>query len=115
MQFVISMLAPGEWEFIGHPMHCDAPVNTLYVPAPHGAHVPPSGPEYPALHLQAANAALCSFELALSGHVRHVETDVAPTVEEYVPAEQLLQTPAPVEFLYFPATHAVHVCPLEPG
>ena len=79
MQFVISMLAPGEWEFIGHPMHCDAPVNTLYVPAPHGAHVPPSGPEYPALHLQASNAELPVSESAFAGHSTHVALDVAPT------------------------------------
>ena len=115
MQFVATVLAVGEWENVGHPLHCNGPGNTLYVPAPHGAHVPPSGPEYPALHLQAANAALCSFELALSGHVRHVEFDVAPTVEEYFPAKQLLHAPAPEEFLYCPAKHGVHVCPLEPG
>jgi hypothetical protein len=113
----MSGLPAGEWEnhLVGQSMHCDAPVNTLYVPAIHGAHVPPSAPEYPALHLQAANSVLCSFELALSGHVRHVETDVAPTVAEYVCASQLLHTPAPGEFLYFPATHAVQFCPLEPG
>ena len=96
-------------------MHADAPVKSLYVPAMHGAHVPPSGPEYPALHLQAVNAALCPGEVAFPGQVIHVESDVAPTVEEYVPAEQLLHAPTPGEFLYCPAKHGVHVCPLEPG
>ncbi len=67
------------------------------------------------LHLQAANAVLCPGEVAFPGHVRHVETDVAPTVAEYVPAEQLVHTPDPGEFLYCPAKHGVHVCPLVPG
>ena len=114
MQLVLIEL-PDEMEFCGQSMHWDAPVKSLYFPAMHGVHVPPSGPECPALHLQAANAVLCSSELALSGHGRHVETDVAPTVAEYSPAKQLLHAPAPGEFLYCPATHAVHVCPLEPG
>ena len=112
---MMLMLALGESEFIGQLMHWDAPVKSVYFPAMHGAHVPPSGPEFPVLHLQAANAVLCSFELALSGHGRHVESDVAPTVAEYFLAKQLLHAPAPGEFLYFPATHAVQVCPLEPG
>ena len=109
------MLALGEFEYAGHPMHWDGPIDTLYVPAMHGAHVPPSGPEFPVLHLQAANAVLCSFELALSGHGRHVDTDVAPTVAEYFCASQLLHAPAPAETLYCPAKHGVQVCPLEPG
>ncbi len=115
MQFVISMLALDEFEYVGQLTHCDAPVNTLYVPAMHGAHVPPSGPEYPALHLQAGNAKLPVSALAFAGHSTHVALDVAPTVAEYFCASQLLQSPAPGEFLYFPATHAVQVCPLEPG
>ncbi len=114
MQFVISMLALDECEFIGHPMHSDGPVKSLYFPSSHGAHVPPSGPEYPALHLQDVNAVLCSSELAFPGHVEHVETDVAPTVAEYFPAKQLLHSPTPEEFLNFPATHAVHTPPSGP-
>ena len=115
MQLVKLELPADEMEFVGQSMHADAPVNTLYFPASHGAHVPPSGPEYPALHLQAANAELCPCEVAFPGHVRHVESDVAPKVAEYFCASQLLHSPTPEECLYFPAPQAVHVSPLEPG
>ena len=106
---------PDDMESSGQSMHGDIPVKSLYVPAMHAAQVPPRGPEYPALHLQAANSVLCPGEVAFPGHGRHVESDVAPTVAEYLPAKQLLHAPAPREFLYVPAPHAVHVCPLEPG
>jgi hypothetical protein len=115
VQFVILMLALGESEFVGHPMHSVAPVKTLYFPASHGAHVPPSAPEYPALHLQAVCATLPVGALAFAGHMEHVETDVAPNVAEYFCASQSLHGTAPGESLYFPGKQTVQVCPLGPG
>ena len=97
-----------------HALHAADPVDALNHPARHGVHVPALRPEEPALHLQAANAELPVDELAFAGHVRHAEIARAPTAAEYVPAEQLLHTTDPAEFLYFPATHAVHASPTGP-
>jgi hypothetical protein len=38
----------------------------------------------------------------------------APVAEEYVPAPQSVHAADPVDILYFPATHAVHVSPTGP-
>jgi hypothetical protein len=75
-------------------VHADAPVASLYVPAPHAVHVPPSGPDQPTLQVQLLKAVLCSGELESAG--------------------QLLQLSAPDTILYLPATHAVHVSPSAP-
>jgi len=40
--------------------------------------------------------------------------DVAPTVSEYVPRLQLVQSPLPLAFLYVPSPHATHVPPFGP-
>jgi hypothetical protein len=114
VQFVLVELPSGEWEnqLVRQSMHSDGPVKSLYLPAMHGAHV---GPEYPALHLQAVGAALPVGALAFPGHSTHVESDVAPTVAEYFRASQLMHGSDPAESLYFPATHAMHSCPLVPG
>ena len=65
------------------------------------------------MHVQAVTAALGLGELEFKGHAIHVVAMVAPTVVEYVPAPQSVQTALPVEILYLPATHAVHE-PLGP-
>ena len=44
----------------------------------------------------------------------HVELAEAPTAVEYVPAAQSEQVAVPVNVLYFPASHAVHVPPSGP-
>ena len=75
-------------------MHAEAPVASLYVPAPHAVHVPPSGPDQPTLQVQLLKAVLCSGELESAG--------------------QLLQLSAPDTILYLPAPHAVHVPPSAP-
>ena len=75
-------------------MHAEAPVASLYVPAPHAVHVPPSGPDQPTLQVQLLKAVLCSGELESAG--------------------QLLQLTAPDTLLYLPAPHAVHVPPSAP-
>ena len=69
---------------------------------------PPSGPVDPSLHVQAATDVLALGELELPGHTIHVVAIIAPTVVEYVPAAQSVQTALPVAILYFPATQAVH-------
>jgi hypothetical protein len=56
--------------------------------------------------MQAANPVSAVEEF--SGHERHA---VAPSVAEYVPAEQLLHAPTPAENLYFPAVHTAHLPP----
>jgi hypothetical protein len=68
----------------------------------------------PALHVQAARAELGLGEMELAGHTTHVSASVAPTVVEYVPAEQSLQDTLPVAILYLPATQAVHAPPSGP-
>jgi len=75
-------------------VHAEAPVASLYVPAPHAVHVPPSGPDQPTLQVQLLKAVLCSGELESAG--------------------QLLQLTAPDTLLYLPAPHAVHVPPSAP-
>jgi hypothetical protein len=75
-------------------VHAEAPVASLYVPAPHAVHVPPSGPDQPTLQVQLLKAVLCSGELESAG--------------------QLLQLSAPDTILYLPAPHAVHVPPSAP-
>ena len=75
-------------------MHAEAPVATLYVPAPHAVHVPPSGPDQPTLQVQLLKAVLCAGELESAG--------------------QLLQLSAPDTLLYLPATHAMQLPPSGP-
>ena len=57
-------------------------------------HVPPSGPDQPALQVQLLKTVLCGGELESAG--------------------QLLQLTAPDTLLYLPAPHAVHVSPSAP-
>ena len=62
--------------------------------------------------MQLVTFALPEGELGESnGQATHVE---APTEVEYVPAQQSVQGAVPVDCLYFPATHAVHVPPSDP-
>ena len=74
----------------------------------------PSGPVYPALQVQFVKAELPSDELEFVGQSLHVELAEAPTAVEYVPAGQSLQLAEPVDALYVPASHAVHVPPSGP-
>jgi len=58
----------------------------LYVPAKHSAHVPPSGPEDPALHVQSLSSLLPTAECDRSGQAVHESKVVPPSLTEYVPA-----------------------------
>jgi ABC-type cobalt transport system substrate-binding protein len=99
---------------VSQSVHTAAPVDVLYFPATQSAHVPPFGPVEPALQVQLVKAALPASELEADGQARHVELASAPTVVEYVPDPQSVHTADPVNVLYFPATHAVHVPPFGP-
>jgi hypothetical protein len=114
MQLVEAALPTGELEFDGQALHVELsedptaveyvpaaqslqtaePVDALYLPATHAVHVPPSGPENPALQVQLVKAALPAGELEFDGQAEHA-TD-------------------PVNALYFPATHAEQVPPAGP-
>ena len=61
------------------------------------------------MHLQLARVPLPTAEYEYDGHAVHAEVD-----EEYFPASQFAQFPAPVEALYFPASHGVHAAPFTP-
>ena len=110
---VVATVAPTVVEYVPTPqsVHTALPVAILYFPATHAVHGPPIGPVDPALHVQAARTELEIGELEFVGHAMHVVAIVAPTVVEYVPAPQSVQTALPVEILYFPVTHAVHAPP----
>jgi hypothetical protein len=69
---------------------------------------------HPALQMQLVKAALPAGELEFDGQALHVELAEDPTAVEYVPAAQSLQTAEPVDALYLPASHAVHVPPSGP-
>ena len=66
----------------------------MNVPAPHAAHGPPSGPVYPALHIQSIPASLPTALMEFAGQFTHAAL--------------------PVSTLNFPATHAVHAPPSAP-
>ena len=95
-------------------MQTALPIAILYLPLVHAVHGPPFGPVKPTLQVQAVRAKLAIGALELAGHARQVVSTVAPTVAEYVPAPQSVQTALPVAILYFPATHATHGPPLGP-
>ena len=84
------------------------------MPAPHATQSPPSGPVYPALHVQSDAAALPAGELESVGQTVHTLFDVAASVVEYVPAPQSVQLPDPVSALWVPATHAEQALPSGP-
>ena len=90
------------------------PVAILYFPAAQGEHTPPLGPVYPTLQVQTSRAVLATGELELAGHARQVVATVAPTVVEYVPVPQSVQTALPVVILYFPAAQGRHTPPSGP-
>ena len=68
-----------------------APDTFLYSPAPHAVHVPPSGPDKPALQVQLLKTVLRSGELEFAG--------------------QLMQSPGPAAILYLPGAHDMHPDP----
>jgi len=96
-----------------HEVHVCVPLEVLYVPAGHIAHVPPSGPVDPALQLQSVSSSLAGGEFDRNGHASHT-FETAPIATEYLPISQLVHTASPVSTLYLLATHEVQVPPLTP-
>jgi len=66
------------------------------------------------LQVQSTTLSLPAGELEFNGQALHVEFAEAPTAVEYVPVPQSLQAADPVNALYLPAAHAVHVPPSGP-
>ena len=95
-------------------MHATLPLLVLYLPATQPEHTPPSGPENPALHLQAAAAVLETGAFAFEGHAKHTDAALALTVAEYVATPQSVHAALPVLVLYLPATHAEQTPPSGP-
>jgi hypothetical protein len=114
VQLVKASLPGGELEFDGQTLQVAVPVNVLYFPATHAVHGPPFGPVDPVLQVQLVKPALPAGELEFDGQALHVELFAVPTAAEYVPTPQSVQVAAPVNVLYFPATHAVHGPPSGP-
>jgi hypothetical protein len=93
---VLAVEAPVAVRYFPAPqsVHAAEPSNSLYFPAAHAEHVPPSAPVYPALHRQLLESPLPRTEIECSG--------------------QVLQGAEPELGLYFPATHSSQVCPSSP-
>jgi hypothetical protein len=85
-----------EYEPDPQSVHAAEPVEALYVPAAQAIHGPPLGPVKPTAH---------------STLTIHAELDVLPT-GEVVPAGHVVHDALPLEVLYVPAAHAVHVFPI---
>ena len=112
---VAADVAPvvGEYFPAAQSAHTALPVAILYLPATQAVHEP-SGPVYPALQAVAMQAVLLELpptEFVLAGHARQFASVVAPTVVEYFPAAQSVQTALPVAILYLPAAHDEHTPP----
>jgi len=130
--FVWAALPAGESEFAGQPAqskgsllpsedkyvpagqasHVAVPETSLYVPAPHTVQDPPSGPEYPALHVQFVCAMLSASESEFAGQAVQSEASALPSVVKNLPETQLWQTPsefAPVSGENLPLPQPKHV------
>ena len=107
---VLDVAAPTAVEYvpIWQSSHVLDPANSLYFPATHRKHVPPSGPVEPALQVQAVETELPKSEFEYAGHVKHVDTWLAPRDAEYVPMSQSTHAVDPASALYLPATHSEH-------
>ena len=77
-------LAPTVTEYapVAQSVHAALPVLVLYLPASHVEHTPPSGPENPALQMQAPTTELELGEFEFVGQVKHTDAALAPTVPE---------------------------------
>jgi len=91
---VEEIVAPVLVEYVPAPqsVHTALPLVVLYFPATQPVHVPPSGPVNPALQgmdTQAVFDELPLEEVVPAGQVMHA---LAPTIDEYAPARQFVQT-----------------------
>ena len=79
--------------------HATDPVTSLYSPAVHWLHDPPSGPVYPLLQVQFAILTLPSPDDACCGHELHVDSDDSPVFIEYLPRVHCEHTADPLTSL----------------
>ena len=107
-------LAPVVSEYVPAPQSRHKEASILYFPAAHAEQSPSFCLGYPTLHWQLLGEELPAIEDEAVGHATQAVAAVAPTSTEYVPAAQLRHAEAPVAFLYFPASHVMHVPPFGP-
>ncbi len=88
-------------------VHVADPDTVLYVPALHAVQLPPFGPVYPALQIQAATCELPAPDCVFATQPRHTLL-VAAIVVEYWFAKQFVHVAGPVVSFHVPATHATH-------
>jgi len=98
---------------ITHNVHSLSPDSTLYLPATHLTHGPPSRPDDPALHIQSVCLLLVLFEFESIGQLIHT-LEAAATSPEYLPVAHTEHNASPVVVLYLPAAHETHVPPSIP-
>lgn len=82
MQSKDESLPVTDVELFGQSTHGSAPVKSLYDPALHARHGPPSGPSKPGIHPQLDLDALPPDEEELGGHLVH---SMLPMMSLYVP------------------------------
>jgi len=95
-QSVSSMLPAAEMVFAGHAAQLSNPSVSLYVPAKHATHAPPSASVnpavYPGRHAQSARSVLPTADAECVGQAAQVSD---PAVAVYVPATHAAQLPDP--------------------
>ena len=91
-------------------MHAALPLAPLYSCKAHAVHVPPSAPVCPLLHTHWERAVCPVASVTeFTGQAVQASKDTPPTVVEYFPAEQLVQTDTPVVEAYLPASQLMQV------
>jgi hypothetical protein len=86
----------------------------LYLPATQAEQTPPSVPVNPTLQVQEVTTELDTTEFEFTGHAKHTDAALAPTVSDQVPTPQSVHTALPLVVLYLPATQVEHVLPSGP-
>ena len=86
-----SAPVPGEYLPPWHKVHAAEPLTSLYDPATHAEHDPPSGPVCPMLQMQSEMVELPTPEKLKEGQIVHVAADVSPISAEYLPSGHLMQ------------------------
>ena len=90
----MASLPAGASELAEHDTHSELPVTSLYSPRAQGLHAPPSGPVYPAMHVQSVSWMLARGDEEFVGHC--------------------VQAWGPEAGLNEPIAHALHVAPSGP-
>ena len=93
-------------------VHETEPVTSLYFPAAHAEHVPPSGPVNPWLQRQTVERVLPIGDCEFPGQLKQNSEAEALTFIEYLPAPQPMHvaaTDAPTVVEYMPAPQSLHV------